>query len=303
MKNIIVIDIGGTNIRVGAMNHKKELLEVTTEKLPKIKDELSLIEITSKKISELRKRVKNLSAISISVAGPLRNKRKSFFFSAHNILVNLAQPLEKKFSLPINLLNDTEAAVVAIKEKEYPQIENITFITISTGIGVGSIINGQLISGFSGSAGEFGMIDINARFLEGTPRTWEASCAGKRDDKVGIISTYRLWAKYHNKKINNTYINPKDIFDAHRNNSDDVKGFLDEIGKINAKGIENIILAYDPEVIVFGGSIAQNNYDIIIKGINRNIDTNKISFFPQFTKSKVGDLISLYGAGYNQLNK
>ena len=303
MKNIIVIDIGGTNIRIGIFDQEKNLSHISSEKLPHLNTSEQLIKIISKKIEEINKKIdKKAHGISMSVAGPLRNNGKSFFFTAHNVIVDLVEPLEKKFSIPVLIANDTEAGVIATQKKDYPKTKNIAFITISTGIGVGAIINRQLISGCGGGAGEFGAIIIPASFFQ-KPLSWEEYCAGKRDSSTGIVNTYKTWALYNKKPINPNYLEPKDIFEAHKNKNTDIDGFMDEIGKINAIGVANVIFAYNPEIIVFGGSIAQNNYDIIIEGIEKYIDRTRISPLPKFAKSKIGDLVSLQGAGYNYLDK
>ncbi len=298
MKHVIVIDIGGTNIRIGIMNQQGKLSLENSKKLSKINTNEELIQIIVKEIDFIYKKTNDyIEGISISVAGPLRKNKTSFFFTAHSIEIDLAEPLEQRFSIPVVIANDTEAAIVAIQQKLYPKKQDVVFVTISTGIGVGAIINGHLISGYTGSAGEFGAILIPTNFSKKF-LSWEEYCSGKRDDKVGIIHTYKVWAKYNKKTVNKTYLNPKDLFDAHKNKSKDIEGFMDEIGKINSKGIMNIIFAYNPEVIIFGGSIAQNNYDIIINSIEKYIDKTKISPFPKFKKSTLGDSVSLYGAGY-----
>ncbi len=303
MKNIIVIDIGGTNIRIGILNQQKKLSFIDSEKLPPINTSEELMSIVFRKIEEVNKKIgKKTHAISISVAGPLKKDRKSFIFTAHNLIVDLVEPLEKKFSIPVLVANDTEAAVIAIQQETYPTKENVAFITMSTGIGVGSIINGQLISGYTGSAGEFGAMIIPTPFFD-KPLSWDDYCSGKRDDKVGIVNTYKTWATYYKKRINPIYIEPKDIFEAHKKKKKDIDGFIDEISKINAIGVANIIFAYDPEIIVFGGSIAQSNYAIIIEGIEKYMDRSRISSLPKFSKLTLGDYVSLYGAGYNFFNK
>lgn len=302
MKNIIVIDIGGTNIRIGILNQQKKLLFIDKEELPAIKTSAQLMRIVFRKIKEINKKIdKKIHAISISVAGPIKENGKAFFFTAHNTTIDLAEPLENKFHIPVLIANDTEVAIIAIQQEVYPTIKNVTFITISTGIGVSAIINGQLISGYTGSAGELGAVLIPTYFFK-KPLSWEEYCSGKRDN-TGILNTYKTWATYNKKDINPQYLKPKDIFEAHKNKNTDIVGFIDEISKINAIGVSNVIFAYNPEIIVFGGSIAQNNYDIIIKGIKKYIDRNRISHLPRFSRLTLGDSVSLYGAGYNFFNK
>ncbi len=295
--------IGGTNISTGIMNQDKELVIKNTDKLPIIKTSHQLIQIIFKQIKEVRKKInEEISAISISVSGPLRMREKSFFFTAHNTLVNVVDPVNKKFSLPVYLINDTAADTIATLQKIYPRKTNIIYISISTGIGVGAIVNGQLLHGHTGNAGEFGGSSVHTIFFESS-RTWEDYCGITRNTSTGIINFYKVWANYKQKPINNTYTEPEHLFSAHRNKAKDIQGFMDEVGKINAQGVTNAIFAYDPEIVIFGGSIAQNNYDIIIKGIEKYIDKRRISPMPKLTKTSLGHYASLYGAGYNFFNR
>lgn len=295
--------IGGTNINIGIMDQNKDLLIKNTEKLPLIQTSHQLIQIIFKKIKEIQKKFdEKIDAISISVSGPLRMREKSFFFTAHSTLVNIVDPVKKKFSLPVYLINDTDADTIATLQKIYPKKTNLIYISISTGIGIGAIVNGQLLHGHTGNAGELGGSSIHTNFFE-SPRTWESYCAITRNDSTGIMNFYKVWANYNQKPINNTYTEPDHLFNAHRNKSDDIYGFMDEIGKINAKGVTNAIFAYDPEIVVFGGSIAQNNYDIIIKGVKKYINKSRISPMPKLTKTSLGNYAPLYGAGYNFFNR
>ncbi len=301
--NIIVMGIGGTNISIGIMNQDKELIFKHTDKLPLIKTSHQLIQIVFKKIKEVQKKFdEDIRAISISVAGPLRMREKSFFFAAHNTLVNVVDPVKKKFSLPVYLINDTDADTIATIHRVYPKKTNLIYITISTGIGVGAVVNGQLLHGHTGNAGELGRSTVHTKFFN-SPRSWEEYCAITRSDSTGIMHFYKIWANYNQKSINENYKEPSDIFIAHKNNSKDIEGFIDEINKINAQGVANAIFAYDPEIVVFGGSIAKDNYDVLIKGIKKYIDKSRISPMPKLIKTSLGNHASLYGAGYNFFNR
>ncbi len=303
MKNVIVMGIGGTHISTGIMNSDKELMLNSIKKLPIIKTSHQLNQIIFKNIREVQKKFDDeIHAISISVAGPLRMREKSFFFTAHNTLINVVDPVKKKFSLPVYLINDTDAGTIATFQKIYPRKTNLIYILMSTGIGVGAIVNGQLLHGNTGNAGELGGSIVFSKIFK-SPKTWEECCAITRNETTGIMNFYKEWALYNKKPINTTYIEPDDLFNAHKNNASDIEGFMEEFNKINAQGVTNAIFAYDPEIIVFGGYLAQNHYDIIIKGVTKYINKQRFSPMPKLAKSLLSSRAPLYGAGYNFFNK
>ena len=303
MKNVIVMGIGGTNISTGIMNSDKELMLNSVNKLPIIKTSHQLNQIIFKNIKEVQKKFDDeIHAISISVAGPLRMREKSFFFVAHNVLINVVDPVRKKFSLPVYLINDTDAGTIAIFQKIYPRKNNLAYILMSTGIGVGAIMNGQLLHGNTGNAGEFGGSTVCSEIFN-SPKTWEECCAITRSESSGIMNFYKEWALYNKKPINKDYKEPDDLFNAYKNGAPDVYDFIDEFNKINAQGVTNVIFAYDPEIVVFGGYLAQNHYDIIVEGVSKYIDKQRFSPMPKLTKSMLNLRAPLYGAGYNFFNR
>ena len=303
MKNVIVIGIGATNISTGIMNSDKELMLNTVNILPKIKTSHQLNQIIFKNIKEVQKKFDDeIHAISISAAGPLRMRGKSFFFTAHNTLINIIDPIKKKFSLPVYLINDTDAGTIATLQKIYPKKTNLVYILMSTGIGVGAIVNGHLLHGNTGNAGELGGSTVYSKVLT-SQKTWEECCAITRDETTGIMNLYREWSIYNKKPINPAYKTPDNLFNAHKNKVSDIEGFMDEFNKINAQGVTNVIFAYDPEIIVFGGYLSQNHYDVIVKGVTKYINKKRFSPMPKLAKSLLSSRAPLYGAGYNFFNR
>ena len=72
----------------------------------------------------------------------------------------------------------------------------------------------------------------------------------------------------------------KDIFILANEGDDGVLQFLDELALINARAVSDIIVAYDPELIVFDGAVMRNNADYLIRpmidAIDRYLDLPKI---------------------------
>jgi glucokinase len=86
------------------------------------------------------------------------------------------------------------------------------------------------------------------------------------------------------------------VFDAARQGDGAALSIVDEVGKINAVGVADIVNAYDPELITFGGGVALNNPELILKPIRRYVARHVINRLPEMMITPLGEDIVLYGA-------
>jgi glucokinase len=218
--------------------------------------------------------------------------------------IPITQPLQEVFEVPIGLLNDCTAAVLG----EYTfgagkGIENLAYITLSTGIGGGAIVDGHLLIGKNGNAVEVGHITIDPTSPLscscGSPGHWEAYASGKNIPnymKNILIDEFGdcFLSDISKEKINR--INTKTLFEAANKGDKIALKFLEELGKINAVGFANVVNAYDPELITVGGSIALYNPNLILEPIQKYIDRHLLNEKPRIIITPLGEEIVLYGA-------
>jgi len=295
----IAVDVGGTNLRTAIIDGKGKIVAknvVRTARRGKSGQVVAdqVIEEIWKLIG--REGVKKYKGIGVSIAGPIdygcgasiNPPNMNFSY------VPIIGPLKKAFRLPVNLSNDCNAAVLG--EKYFgagKKFENLVYITMSSGIGGGAIVNGNLLLGKDGSAAEIGHITVDTEYNLlcscGKGRGhWEAYASGNNLPKF-----FKIWAK--GKNLETEFPSKtKDIFEAARKGNKNVLRFMEELGKINGRGMSNVIAAYDPEVIVLGGAVALNNFDIIVKYALPNID--KFLKIPKIIKSPLGENAPLLGA-------
>ena len=193
------------------------------------------------------------------------------------------------------LLNDANAAVLgeqcfgAGKGKK-----NLVYITISTGIGGGAIVDGKLLLGKNGNAAEVGHMiadttyNIRCSCKRGIGH-WEGCASGRNIPKF-----FKTWAKARGKKIAVMPRTAKDIFKNAQLGDVSAREFLDALHRVNARAISNIIAAYDPELITIGGSVMLMNASVLLSGIKKYVDrflkTSKICV------TSLGDDAGLLGA-------
>ncbi len=217
--------------------------------------------------------------------------------------------MKRKFKVDVKLINDCKAAVLAEKQfgdgKNY---ENIVYLTFSSGIGCGAIINGKLIEGKDGNACEIGhtVIDINSKLKCGCGAYghWEAYCAGKN-----IPNFVKYLAKNFDYKNSLLYeksnkfknLDSKLVFECAKENDKFSKFVINEIGKINSIGISNVINIFDPEFISIGGSIAINNKKEILNPIKKYIKKYCINRIPKIKITKLNDIVLLGALAYAKI--
>ena len=298
----VAVDLGGTNLRVAVVSRKGKILKkVEALTIRKGKNGKVITGQIIRLVEEIRTDfgLKNFLGIGVSGAGP-QDRKRGAIANAPNMAFNyipIVEPLWIKFKIPVYLLNDGNAG--ALGEKYFglgKKIENLVYITMSSGIGGGAIVNGNLLLGKDGSAAEIGHMVVDTEYnmpcscRKGRGH-WEAYASGNNIPKF-----LQAWVEREKiRKIKFGYSSAEDIFEAARKKDKIALEFMKELGKINGRGISNVVAAYDPEVIVFGGAVALNNFDLIIRYAKPNID--KFLKIPKIVKSPLGENAPLLGAG------
>lgn len=284
-KKVATVDLGASKTRVALVNKNGRILERKETKTPK----KSAKAITDNIISQI-KELKGFSGIGISTTGPI-DFEKGSLKNPTNIdfkEVPLEKPLEKEFNIPVSVYNDATAAVWGEKHfgsaKKY---ENIVFITISSGIGAGAIVDSHLLIGKDGNAAEVGHFIVESKYnlpcsCKRGKGHWEGYCSGKN---LPHFFKYFSEKEFHIEKA-------EDIFKLSKEKT--VFRFLEKVNEINGRGVSNIIAAYSPEIIVIGGSVFLKNEEILLPGIKKNVE--KFLSLPEIKATTLREDVSLLGA-------
>lgn len=167
MDYVLGLDFGGTKLAAGLVNPKDGSIVATafipTPKQKAADDSFEAMLGLAQQLIKKNK-VKTLKGIGVSFDGPVARDNRTARFSMHvtgweNFA--LAEKIEKELQAPSLITNDADAAALA----EYRfgagrGVDNMIYFTVSTGIGGGVIINGQLHRGERAWAGEFGHITL-----------------------------------------------------------------------------------------------------------------------------------------------
>ena len=87
-----------------------------------------------------------------------------------------------------------------------------------------------------------------------------------------------------------------DLFNGFKRGDPFAVEFIDYVLKAIAAGVANTINAYDPEVVILGGSVFLNNVDIIMDGLNKYVKRYVANRMPEITGTRFGDDIGIIGA-------
>lgn len=285
------IDIGGTNLRVCLGDGKSKIKAKVSEKL-NVENKNSVVEQITRMINSMGK---DFSAIGIGSIGLLDLKKGELSNPVHIPYKNIpiVKQLKEEFNVPVFLVNDCDGGVIGEKVFGLGKNEHdLAYLTISTGIGCGVILNGRLLLGKDGNATEVGHITVD---LEGKLKCgcggyghWEAYCSGRN-----IPNFVRLVAK-NNPRLSS--ITTERFFDKAKSKDKVALGIVDKIGEINAIGISNINAAYDVSLITIGGSVALKNRDLILNPIGKYLAKYSVNRLPKVILTALGEDAVLYGA-------
>jgi glucokinase len=301
--SFIGVDIGASKIRVASGDEsgiKGKLVEYTDKEHGSEGIPLQIIRM----INELQD---SPLAIGIGSIGPI-DLVKGMITNTPNYPfqnIPIVDPISVEFDVDVKIVNDCAAAVVG--ERVFGagvESENVFYVTLSTGLGGGAIVDDHLLIGKDGNAVEIGhfTIDSNSKILCGcgSPGHWEAFSGGKNIPHFARTLIRKM--KWRGSLLNDLLagdlgnLTDKMIFDAAKQGDNVALQLVEDIGRINAVGFANIVNAFDPEIITLGGSIALNNPDLVIMPIEHYIPEHVINRIPQIMITPLGEDVVLNGA-------
>ncbi|MDR2816471.1 MAG: ROK family protein [Proteiniphilum sp.] len=298
---VIGIDVGGTNTVVGVVDKRGQILKsgsIKTGKHSQVEnylDELSgLIEDLVTGATVKKEQIKGIGA-----GTPNGNYFTGSIEFAPNLpwkgVIPFAQLLEDKVGIPVALTNDANAA--AIGEMTYGAargMKDFIVITLGTGVGSGIVVNGQLVYGHDGFAGELGHVIMrrhNGR-LCGCGRT---GCLEAYTSATGMARTAREYLdlrpedKTRLRDIPAEDISSKDVFDAAMDGDEMAKEIFKFTGEMLGEAFADFIAFSSPEAIILFGGLSKAG-DLIMNPIRTSMEKNLLPIFQNKVKLMFSDL-------------
>ena len=232
MSVYIGVDLGGTNMRAGRVENDC-LVAQASERTPKSpKDTAETIDLLERVIRSVW--TPEVSAIGLGVPGVV-DRQNGVVYNLVNIphwdVVPLREILEARFG--VRVVIDNDANCFALGERVFGvgrQYENFVGLTLGTGLGGGIIQQGRLLADSNCGSGEFGMMPYRDNILE-------YYCSGSY--------FMNIWGVDGKTMYERALKGDAEALEAYR-----------QLGEHIAAAVKIVMLAVDPEMIVFGGSVA-----------------------------------------------
>lgn len=297
-KNFVVgVDVGGQTTKIGVVNTEGRIL---AQKVIRT-DTHKTFEPYCKDLSDAIKEVIKEADVEgqvrgVGVGAPNGNHYTGEVAFAPNLewardnAVPFAKMLSEQLGgLAVDLTNDANAAAVGEMTYGIAQgMKNFIMITLGTGVGSGIIINGQLVYGHDGFAGELGhtcAVPGGRRCGCGKEGCLEAYCSA-----IGVAKTAREILAFSDEPsslrgIDN--ISSKDIYDAAKQGDALSLRVLEQTGKMLGRACADFVAFSAPEAIIFFGGLARSR-EFLEKPIVDSLNENSLSIW----KGKVKVLFS-----------
>lgn len=307
----IGIDLGGTRVRAARFDTDLTLA-ARTETLTRSEDGVDAV------IARMVEQAQivwptdvRVTAVGVSAPGPI-DPFAGVITAPPNLKgwhdVPLQRRLEEKLGTKVYLGNDANVAVLAETELGAARgYTHVVFLTISTGIGGGVLIDNRMLLGAQGLAAELGHImlvldDNRASTLEreasGTALARQAAVALEKGEKSIILDLAE-------GDIN--AVTGKMVGKAAAAGDKLAQRIVERAGWIIGLGVTTFLHSFNPQIIVIGGAVAMGNWDMLMPPLWEVIKKHAMdtSYWEQLkiVQPALGENVSLYGAAALAMRK
>ncbi len=283
---VVGIDVGGQTTKIGVVDARGDVLAQSVIRSDIYGDDASayIDALASAVKSAIADSGKSEEIRGIGVGAPNGNYYTGTIAFAPNLLwaakgtVDFSKMLSARLEgMPVSLTNDANAA--AVGEMTYGVargMKNFIMITLGTGVGSGIVINGQVVYGFDGFAGELGhtnAVRYNGRAC-GCGRTGclEAYCSA-----MGVARTAREWLESGTETSllrDVEDITSKDVYDAAKQGDALAIRVFQYTGRILGRSFADFVAFSAPEAIVLFGGLARAKeflYQHMLEAMDENL--------------------------------
>ena len=309
----IGIDLGGTNIKVGLVNEKYEIVAKATAPtdLPRPAEAIckSIVDTVWKVLNEAKVTIGEVNSIGIGTPGVANRNSGVVLYSCNLDFKNtdLRTIIKKYLDKPLYVENDANAAafgeVLAGAGKGY---KDVLVVTLGTGVGGGIIIDGKIYTGFNFCGAELGhtVIEFNGRQCScGRKGCFEAyssatALINMTKESMEAHKDSKMW-EIAGGSLDN--VDGKTAFDGMRADDAAAKDVVNMYIEYLGCGLTNIINTFQPEMLLIGGGICKEGENLteplseIIKRDSYCIDAERVT---KLDICKLGNDAGIIGAAF-----
>lgn len=315
---LLGIDLGGTTTKFAIMKPQGEIQQRWSIQTDVLNDGNNIIPNIIDSINHhlqlYQMSAKQFQGIGIGTPGSV-DYQTGMVDSAFNLNwdrpMALKEQIELHTKIPVQVEND--ANVAALGERWLGagnNADNVAFVTLGTGVGGGIIINGQIVHGQGGSAGEIGHMTIN-------PQGYRCTC-GKRGcletvaSATGIVHVARDYAQEYagDSELkasldNGDDLTAKDVFDLAKQNDPLALKVTDAVCNQLGLALSIVAVTINPQYIIIGGGVS-NAGDFLLQRVRESYNRYVFSSVKKtttLTLATLGNEAGVIGAASLILNK
>lgn len=296
---VIGLDLGGTNSEFGIVDQNANIIASTRVKTAGHGNDPN--QYVDDCVAALRPIIEQVGGIekihAMGIGAPNGNYYSGAIEFAPNLpwkgKIPLAQMFSERLGIPVRLTNDANAA--AMGEMQYGAargMQNFIMITLGTGVGSGIVVNGQMVLGCDGMAGELGHVIVEKDGRQcgcGRKGCLEAYCSA-----TGVARTAREIIEKTDKPtilrdIPLDKIESKDVAIAAGKGDEVAKQIFEETGRILGEACANFAAFSSPEAFIFFGGLTKAG-DLIMEPIKKAYEESVLRIFKDKAKFLVSEL-------------
>lgn len=307
-KYIYGIDIGGTTVKMGLFDEKGDMLEkweIVTRKENNGENILpDIVKSIKEKNTEKSIETDDILGIGMGVPGPITEDGR--VLKCANLgwgIFSVADEMSKLTGVEkVKVGNDANVAALGEQWRGGGRgFDNIVMVTLGTGVGGGIIMDGKILTGENGAAGEIGHITVNPK----ETLTCGCGCKGCLEQYSSATSVIRMAKERLEasdkpselRKFAADEIGGKEVFDAYKAGDELAAEAVNEFAIYLGMGLGNVASVVDTQAFVIGGGLSKNG-PVVIDIVKEQYKKNVMFALKntEFRLAELGNDAGMYGA-------
>lgn len=296
------VDVGGTTVKIGLFSGDGKLEEKYEIATDKSDQGAHIIEHIAAKLEEIIAKksygILDCMGVGIGLPGPVD---RGMILGCVNLgwgIFSIVEEFSKAFhNVPVYAGNDANIAALG----EYVAgagkgMKNMIMVTLGTGVGGGIIIDGRILEGANGGAGEIGHIPVNPQEQD-TCGCGKKGCLEQYASATGIVRIAEKLRKENGNTALPSGCTAKQVFDYAKEGDELAMQAVEELGRYLGLALASCACVLNPEGIVIGGGVSRAG-KILLDVTEKNFQT--YVFKPcrnvKFSLAELGNDAGIYGA-------
>lgn len=297
MGHYLGVDVGATNLRAAVATGELEIVGRADDRTGDGSFAAALAGVVRTACDRAGVDPARIDAAGVASVGPFEGEGVAEPANLETA-VRPVEPLRDLLDTDrVVLHNDATAGVIGERQFAPSATPNMVYLTLSTGVGAGAVVDGHFLSGHDGNAAEVGHVTVDPDGAMtcgcGAAGHWEAYCSGAnipryaahlvadRDVETALPLDGSLTAR--------------DVF-ARAGEDDLADLVIDRVARWNAVGVATVVHTFAPSYVAVGGAVARNNPATVVDPIRRRVPEHLLVEPPEIGLTEVGIDVVLKGA-------